>query len=176
MCREKQNGADAKRTEGKIDGREVIIWRELENWIPGLGWGEHCWTGGVNTGDTHIWYSGRHCQNEKAWNGKWRVWSWGRKSTPKTGGVTYSVDGCDRAEGVQRPENSWGCAFFVCVSCYFLSGVSRFGCGLRPSGSMWFAIARIHSSISVTTVWEISRTVEMMRDSKNKEWSWGKGW
>lgn len=48
---------------------------------------------------------------------------------------------------------------FKCASRYFPSGVSRFGgCGLRPSGSMLFAIAGIHSSVFVRTVREISRT------------------
>lgn len=73
-----------------------------KNWkIGSWDWDEggFCWTEEVNTGDTHIWYSGRHCQDEKPWNGKWRAWSWGRMSTPKSEEVTYSVDGCDRAEG-----------------------------------------------------------------------------
>lgn len=55
---------------------------------------------------------------------------------PKSGGVTCSVDGRDGMEGCGGKKRAEGCLFFFFVSLYFLPGVSRFGCGLRPSGSM----------------------------------------
>lgn len=145
MCRVRQRGADAKRRGWKIDGHEAEIWEESENWI--LGW-KKMLNRGANMGDSRIWYRGRVVWREKGEmeNGKYDHEEGRRKDQRVEGrpAVFMVVIGWRGAEGAEK---SWGLAFFF-VSLYFLPGVSRFGCGLRPSGSMWVSIARIRSSIS----------------------------
>lgn len=76
-----------------------------------------------------------------------------KEERPESEGVTCIVDGRDNGEGggarkELRVEFFFFFFFFFLVSFYFLPGVSRFGCGLRASGSMRVSIARILSSIS----------------------------
>lgn len=77
-----------------------------------------------------------------------------KEERPESEGVTCIVDGRDNGGGGGARKELrvefflFFSFFFFLVSFYFLPGVSRFGCGLRASGSMRVSIARILSSIS----------------------------
>ena len=85
--------------------------------------------------------------------------------------VTCIVDGCDNRRGGEGRKELRVYFFFLSFF-YFLPGVSRFGCGLRASGSMRVSIARILSSISdnrhdgVIDQWDGGEGLQ--RGSKNK--------
>lgn len=140
MCRGKQNREDAKRG-WKIDGWEVEIWETVRRIAKlDLRMRKKCLTGeqteGKITSDVRMmllwqkmaWYDHREGRRTK------KVWEW-----PVLSMVVIM-------EGWRRIKRAEGWLFFV--SLYFLLGVSRFGCGLRASRSMWVSIARLLSSIS----------------------------
>lgn len=95
----------------------------------------------TNRRENHIW-----CKDDVVVTENGMVWSQGRKKHQKSVRVTCIVDGCDNGR-VEKDKKSWRLTFFF-VSLYFLLGVSRFGCGLQASRSMWVSIARLLSSIS----------------------------
>lgn len=140
MCRGKQNREDAKRG-WKIDGWEVEIWETVRRIAKlDLRMRKKMLNRRAKRGENHIW-----CKDDVVVTENGMVWSQGRKKDQKVWEWPV-LSMVVIMEGWRRIKRAEGWLFFV--SLYFLLGVSRFGCGLRASKSMWVSIARLLSSIS----------------------------
>lgn len=116
----------------------------------------------LNKGRKSYLMSRKCCRMRKVWDGKWQVSSRGRKRDQREGGATGTVDGCDNVGPGTGGKRADGLLFLFL---YFLPTVSRFGCGLRASGSMRVSIAGRLSSIS-----------DNHREGVIGQWGGGEGW